>query len=52
MDSPHETLRRFGHPASEVTRYEHWSVLVRPEQVTTGSLVLCALSDATRFGAL
>ena len=52
MDTPHETLRRFGHPDSEVRGYDHWSVLVRPEQVTAGSLVLCARSEATRFGAL
>ena len=52
MDAPHETLRRFGYPQSEVAAYEHWSVLVRPEQVTACSLVLCARSDVTRFGAL
>ena len=31
---------------------EHWVVLLRPAQVTLGSLVLAAKSDATAFGAL
>ncbi len=52
MDAPHETLERFGYPRSEVAGYRHWCVLVRPEQVTACSLVLCARSEVTRFGAL
>ena len=37
---PHETLRRFGYPQTEVAGYQHWCVLVRTEQVTACSLVL------------
>ena len=47
-----ETMRKFGYPGSLVRQYEHWVVLLRPAQVTLGSLVLAAKSDATAFGAL
>ena len=46
------TIITFGYPASLVTEYEHWVVLVRDDQVTLGSLVLAAKSDATAFGGL
>ncbi|HMI40346.1 MAG TPA: HIT family protein [Sphingomicrobium sp.] len=47
-----ETMRKFGFPETLVREFENWVVLVRPAQVTLGSLVLCAKSDATGFGAL
>jgi len=47
-----DTIRKFGHPATLVRDYEHWVVLLRPAQVTAGSLVLAAKGDATAFGAL
>ena len=47
-----ETMRKFGYPDSLVHEYEHWVVLLRPGQVTLGSLVLAAKSDATAFGSL
>ena len=46
------TIEKFGYPASLVAEYDHWLVLVRPAQVTLGSLVLAAKSDATAYGAL
>ena len=46
------TIDKFGYPASLVREYRHWLVLVRPAQVTAGSLVLAAKSDATAYGAL
>lgn len=46
------TIEKFGYPASLVHEFEHWLVLLRPVQVTLGSLVLAAKSDATQFGAL
>ena len=39
-------------PRHLVRDYHHWVVLVRPAQVTLGSLVLCAKSEAESFGAL
>ena len=46
------TIRKFGHPETLVREYDHWVVLLRPSQVTAGSLVLAAKSDATAYGAL
>ena len=46
------TIEKFGYPASLVRQFEHWLVLVRPAQVTLGSLVLAARSDATAYGEL
>lgn len=47
-----ETMRKFGYPGTLVRDYEHWVVLLRPQQVTLGSLVLATKSDATAFGRL
>jgi diadenosine tetraphosphate (Ap4A) HIT family hydrolase len=47
-----ETMRKFDFPETLVQEYRHWVVLVRPAQVTLGSLVLCAQSEVTSFGAL
>ena len=46
------TIARFGHPATLVRDYRHWVVLLRPQQVTAGSLILAAKSEATAFGML
>ena len=46
------TMRKFGYPDTLVREFEHWVVLVRPAQVTLGSLVLAAKSDATAYSAL
>jgi diadenosine tetraphosphate (Ap4A) HIT family hydrolase len=47
-----ETMKKFGFPGSLIREYNHWVVLLRPAQVTLGSLVLAAKSDATAFGQL
>ena len=46
------TILSFAYPDSLVREFEHWVVLVRPDQVTLGSLVLAAKSDATAYGDL
>ncbi len=46
------TIKKFGYPATLVRDYRHWVLLVRPAQVTAGSLVLAAKSDATAYGDL
>jgi diadenosine tetraphosphate (Ap4A) HIT family hydrolase len=46
------TIEKFGYPASLVREYRHWLVLIRPAQVTLGSLILAAKSDVTAFGSL
>ena len=44
----HATLVRFAYPESLVREFDHWAVLVRPAQVTAGSLVLVATNDDAR----
>ena len=46
------TIEKFGYPATLVREFEHWMVLLRPGQVTLGSLVLAAKGDATAYGGL
>ena len=46
------TMEKFGFPATLVREFEHWVVLVRPAQVTLGSLVLAAKSEATAYSDL
>ena len=43
---------KFGAPGSMVHDYVHWSVLLRPKQVTLGSLVLVAKERATAWPML
>ena len=47
-----QTIEKFGYPASLVKEFEHWVVLLRPSQVTLGSLVLAAKGNATAYGDL
>lgn len=47
-----DTLIKFGFPGSVIKSYENWSVLLRPEQVTLGSLILASHSDEIAFGNL
>ena len=46
------TITKFGYPATLVRDYEHWVVLLRPAQVTAGSLILAAKGDVTAYGDL
>lgn len=46
------TIAKFGYPETLIKEYAHWVVLLRPAQVTAGSLILAAKSDATAFGDL
>ena len=46
------TIEKFGYPATLVREYGHWLVLTRPSQVTAGSLVLAAKSEATAYSEL
>jgi diadenosine tetraphosphate (Ap4A) HIT family hydrolase len=46
------TIVKFGYPATLLREFEHWLVLLRPAQVTLGSLVLAAKSDATAYADL
>jgi diadenosine tetraphosphate (Ap4A) HIT family hydrolase len=46
------TVEKFGFPGTLLKEFEHWVVLLRPAQVTLGSLVLAAKSDATAYANL
>ena len=46
------TIEKFGYPATLIKEYDHWLILLRPAQVTAGSLVLAAKSEATAYGDL
>jgi diadenosine tetraphosphate (Ap4A) HIT family hydrolase len=46
------TIEKFGYPRSLIREYEHWLVLLRPAQVTLGSLVLAAKSSAQAYSDL
>jgi len=46
------TIEKFGYPATLIREFEHWLVLLRPAQVTLGSLVLAAKSSATAYAEL
>jgi len=44
-----ETMKTFGYPENLIKDYTHWCVLLRPVQVTLGSLVLVCKDPAQRF---
>ena len=46
------TITKFGYPATLLREYRHWVLLLRPAQVTAGSMVLAAKSNATAYGDL
>jgi diadenosine tetraphosphate (Ap4A) HIT family hydrolase len=46
------TIEKFGWPGTLLAEYEHWVVLLRPKQVTAGSMVLACKSDARALGAV
>ena len=46
------TAVKFGHPETLLCAWTHWAVLLRPAQVTLGSLVLVCSDPVQRFGAI
>jgi len=46
------TLNKFGYPKSLIQEYAHWYLVLRPQQITLGSMVLISKSEDTNFGAL
>ena len=45
-----ETIRKFGYPDTLLRDFDHWVVLLRPKQVTLGSLVLACKGEVSRLG--
>lgn len=46
------TAKKFGYPETCIKEFDTWIVLLRPQQVTLGSLVLVCNEDATAFSDL
>ncbi len=46
------TQEKFGDPHTRVQGFDHWVVVVRPQQITLGSLVLINTESATAFSKL
>jgi len=46
------TMEKFGAPASVIHEYRHWSILLRPAQLTLGALVMIAHDPVTAFSDL
>lgn len=51
-ESLNATMRKFGAPATCIQSYRYWTVLLRPTQVTLGSLVLAAYEPARALSQL
>jgi diadenosine tetraphosphate (Ap4A) HIT family hydrolase len=47
-----QTIEKFGFPTTLLKEFEHWVVLLRPAQVTLGSLVLAAKSEVSAYSKL
>lgn len=48
----HDTLKNFGYPKSVIKEYQRWVVLIRPEQLTFGSVVIASKSEEYSFSDL
>lgn len=46
------TMAKFGYPQTLIREYDHWVVLLRPQQVTLGALVLICKEDVTALSAI
>lgn len=47
-----KTMQTFGYPDTLIREYDHWCVLLRPAQVTLGSLVLACKDPAQKFSEI
>ena len=46
------TMQKFGAPQTIIHRYQYWSVMLRPVQITLGSLVLASYEKTRAFSGL
>ena len=49
---PNPTLKKFGYPNTLIKSYQHWHLLLRPAQVTLGSLVLISKEKTHQYSGL
>jgi diadenosine tetraphosphate (Ap4A) HIT family hydrolase len=52
MNAVNATITRFGYPRTCLGEYAHWVVLLRPQQVTLGALILACREDVTSFARI
>jgi len=45
-------MKKFGYPGTLIKEYEHWVVLLRPQQATLGALVLICKDEADTFSKI
>ena len=50
--SPNDTMLKFKYPDTLLKEYQHWVVLLRPNQPTIGSLILSCTSKAESMSEL
>ncbi len=43
------TMKKFGYPETCIKEFHQWVVVLRPQQVTIGAMVLICREDATAF---
>lgn len=49
---PSVTLAKFGYPTSLIKTYKHWHLLLRPGQITLGSMVLICKENITEYSQI
>ena len=52
MNIVNATMKKFGDPDTRIKMFDRWVILLRPSQVTLGSIVLVCTEPATRFSQL
>ena len=46
------TMEKFGYPETLIREYDHWVVLLRPQQATLGALVLVCREDVVTLSGI
>lgn len=52
MTTVNDTIQAFGYPDTVLKEYKYWVVLLRPAQVTLGTVVIANKSSATYLGEI
>jgi diadenosine tetraphosphate (Ap4A) HIT family hydrolase len=47
-----DTMKKFGYPETCLKEFHEWVILLRPQQVTLGSLVLICREETTAFSQI
>ena len=52
MTTINSTIEKFGYPSNLVKNYENWVVILRPVQITLGSLILACKQEVESFSLI